>query len=352
MNSTLRPFPGLCLLLLIAPFLGAQETAEPSSEEPFFETVNVNLVNVEVFVTDKDGRAVNGLSADDFEIFDDGRPVAITNFYAAESGRPRAEAPTTAESPADDEPSSAKEIEPAKTVRKPEIPDDQKLHLVVYVDNFNIRPLNRNRVFKRLREFLIENLNPLDRVMLVSYDRTLDIRHPFTTDSARVARTLFTLQKDSGHATQRDNERRTIRRAIEEAENIGEISGRVRQYASSVENDLRFTLDALRDTVGSQLGLPGRKALLYVSDGLPLIPGQDLFWSVERRFLLCLGKFFLNNVSTPARYTGYGKYGCHEIQRYPHHVVNRGTVEIHIGFDVSLSSFFEFFNTVFFYICG
>jgi len=281
------PFPvcWLCAGFLAATSLSAQEAPPPASQEAFFETVNVNLVNVEVFVTDKEGNSIDGLTADDFELFDDDRPVVITNFYAVEGGRPTVVAPPSEEpvpETEEEEPTSRREPPPLTT--EPEIPEEQRLHLVVYIDNYNIRPLNRNRVFSRLREFLIEKLEPIDRVMLVSYDRSIHIRHPFTNDAPSIARTLFTLQRDTGHALQRDNERKTIRRAIENAETIGEISGRVRQYASSVENDLRFTLDALRDTVGSLAGLPGRKALLYVSDGLPMTPGQDLFWAVERRF--------------------------------------------------------------------
>ena len=61
------------------------------------------------------------------------------------------------------------------------IPEDQVLHLVVYVDNYNLRPFDRNQVFTRLREFL-RRLSPQDRVMLVSYDRSLHVRHRFTSD--------------------------------------------------------------------------------------------------------------------------------------------------------------------------
>jgi VWFA-related protein len=269
--------------LLLAPqSLDAQDSAESAEPEPFFETVNVNLVNVEVFVTDNAGNSVNGLNRDDFELLDDGNPVTITNFYAVESGIPVSPAALAdSAGPEQDQPPNRDHLGRSPIAS---IPEDQHLHLVVYIDNFNIRPLNRNRIFGRLREFLIEELDPADRVMLVSYDRSLNIRHPFTNDAPSLARTLFTLQKDSGHATQRDNERRKIRRAIEEANAIGEVSGRVRQHASSLDNDLRFTLDALRDMIRTLSGLPGRKALLYVSDGLPMIPGQELFWAVERRF--------------------------------------------------------------------
>jgi VWFA-related protein len=250
-----------------------QETTEEDLEGTYVETVDVNVINVEVFVTDKKGNPITGFEKEDFELYEDGRPVAITNFYAVESGRPVT--PVEA-SPLEIQRPGALELLP--------IPEDQRLHVVVYVDNFNIRPLNRNRVFSQLREFLITELEPSDRVMLVSYDRSLHIRHPFTNDAGRIAATLHELEQDSGHALQRDNERKRIRSFVEKADQVGEAAARVRQYAASLDNDLRFTLDALRDMVKSLSGLPGRKALLYVSDGLPMIPGHELFWAVERRF--------------------------------------------------------------------
>ena len=31
-------------------------------------------------------------------------------------------------------------------------------------------------------------------------------------------------------------------------------------------------------------GLPGRKALLYVSDGLPMVPGEDMYYALNQKF--------------------------------------------------------------------
>jgi VWFA-related protein len=263
----------LWLSLLTPAGAVAQETTGQDLEGTYAETVDVNVINVEVFVTDKKGNPITGFEKEDFELLEDGRPVTITNFYAVESGRPATPVET-----------SPLEIQRPGSLELLPIPEDQRLHVVVYVDNFNIRPLNRNRVFSQLREFLVTQLEPSDRVMLVSYDRSLHIRHPFTNEASRIAATLHELEKDTGHALQRDNERKRIRSFIEKADQIGEAAARVRQYAASLDNDLRFTLDALRDMVKSLSGLPGRKALLYVSDGLPMIPGHELFWAVERRF--------------------------------------------------------------------
>src|ERR1051325_1594143 len=54
------------------------------AQEPRFSST-LNLVRVDVQVTDPSGRIISGLTAADFAIFDDGQPQPIRNF-AAESG--------------------------------------------------------------------------------------------------------------------------------------------------------------------------------------------------------------------------------------------------------------------------
>src|ERR1700704_6506663 len=42
--------------------------------------ITTNLVQIDAAVTDKTGKAVTDLKAEDFEVFEDGRPQKITNF--------------------------------------------------------------------------------------------------------------------------------------------------------------------------------------------------------------------------------------------------------------------------------
>jgi VWFA-related protein len=259
----------------------AQAAAETGQDDTYFETVDVTVVNVDVHVTDKKGNPVKDLTIDDFEIYENKRAVPISNFSVIEDGR----SPTV---PAPSPPKDRVAEEPAPPVapqhRLAPVPEDQRLHLVIYVDNFNIRPFNRNRVFRRLREFLQSKLSRDDRVMLVSYDRSLHVRHEFTSDAQIIAGSLFELEGLSGFGVQKDSDRRDIVRAIEEATTGIDVTWRVRQYAESTFNDLSFSLDALNEIVSWLAGLPGRKAVLYVSDGLPMVPGEDLFYMVNERF--------------------------------------------------------------------
>ena len=259
---------------LFAPGLLAQDASGEDPKSSFFETLDVNVVNIEVFVNDKQGNPVTGLTREDFEVFEDGRPVAIQNFYAVADGQP-VTLPETDGSP--------ETPERAARLHLQEIPEDQRLHLVVYVDNFNIEPFHRNRVFRQLRAFL-RKLDPRDRVMLISYDRSLNIRQRFTEDPSLVNAALFELEEMTGGRLQANRERREILERIDQAEDGTVMLARTRQYASSIMTDLRFTLEALRDTVSSVSGLAGRKAVLYVSDGLPMSPGRDVFFHVQRKY--------------------------------------------------------------------
>jgi hypothetical protein len=77
------------VLLLVVASPSAQQPASPppsiaaTSQSPTFK-LGVNDVDVDVVVTDKQGRAVRGLAQSDFQVFEDGRPQEISAFSAVE----------------------------------------------------------------------------------------------------------------------------------------------------------------------------------------------------------------------------------------------------------------------------
>ncbi|HYO11710.1 MAG TPA: VWA domain-containing protein [Thermoanaerobaculia bacterium] len=277
------------LLLVLGSLAGAQQQGKPAGAQEgegfFLDMVNVSVVNVDVHVTDKNGKRVTGLTKDDFEIYEDRRPVAITNFYAVEGGRPVAPEPvaeTPAATPA--APGAAAPPPSPKNLASVPVPEDQRLRLVVYIDNFNLRPFNRNRVMREIRAFLGSKLDKDDQVMLATFDRELHVRRTFTSDASLIASSLLELEKVSAHAVHHDSERRDALRRIEDAQSVVEAQGFARTYAQSMFNDLSFSIDSLKEIVNSLAGMPGRKAILYVSDGLQMIAGQDVFYAVQNKF--------------------------------------------------------------------
>ena len=273
----------LCLLSTI-PLVGQEdadrETDSVAPAEIFIESVDVNIVNLEVYVTDKKGNRITGLGKDDFELFAEKKPIAISNFYAVEGGNAiiAPGAPETPAAPGEEDPRLRLDT------RRRNLPDDQRLHLVIYVDNLNLRPFTRNRALRYVRTFVRNRLRPGDEVMLVTYERSLHVRHQFTRDPEIISSALYEVEEMSGMGVHADSDRRDILRDIYQAKSINEIRGRATQYAESLYSDMRFTLDALKGLIDTLAGLPGRKAILYVSDGLPMRAGDDIFHALNDNF--------------------------------------------------------------------
>lgn len=267
--------------------------AAAQGPEVFRETAEVNVINVEVSVTDRQGRPVTGLGPDQFELLENGEPVEISNFYAVQGGReaPRVVIPGTPEPPA--------EIPAGPRVRQS--------HLIIYVDNANIRETNRRRVFNRLRRFLRANWRPNLWAMVVSNERSLTIRQEFNPDLDATLETLDELEKQASTEPRFEAQRRTIMRLIEDV-NVEAGSGifgvtssdsasvvqgqarallpQIRAYSEERLQHVRGTIAVLEQFVTMAAGMPGRKSVLYVSDGLPLRPGEALYEGFARRFQL------------------------------------------------------------------
>src|SRR3954447_17585885 len=89
------------------------------------ETIEVRVTNIDVVVTDKSGKRVTGLTRDDFEVFENGKPQAVTNFYEVD------ELPVTSSRL----PSVTGDRQPASEARQ--------RRLVIFIDNYSIHPFQR-----------------------------------------------------------------------------------------------------------------------------------------------------------------------------------------------------------------
>ncbi|MEE8367244.1 MAG: VWA domain-containing protein [Thermoanaerobaculia bacterium] len=279
------------MILITTVTAGAQQfeassmPAQPDDSEPFFESVDVTLVNVEVFVTDRHGNRVRGLTIDDFEVFEEGKPVRITNFFAVDRGRPVLQPtadPTKSVLPTDSAPAVVKPR--PRPVAPRRLPENQRLSLILYFDNLYLRPFNRNKVADKVREFMHLLLEPDDQVMLVTFDRSLHVRHTFTSDKNAIDKALEGIEKLSGFAIQAASQRQEVIRRIEQSRSSFEALDHADFYAKNIYFEVNESIKALKEVVLSMAGLPGRKALLYVSDGLPMKAAEDLFSLVDLRF--------------------------------------------------------------------
>ncbi len=262
----------------------AQEPVNTPSEEaaaaegPFFDRVEVNVVNIDVYVTDKKGGRITDLTIDDFEVFEDKRPVKISNFYAVEDGVPVSEAAPVGTLDTEDRLVRELRVEPMA------VPEDQRLHLIIYLDNLFMKPFNRNKVIRQVRRFLSTHVKPEDRTMLVTFERWLHVRQEFTSDRRAISDALSEIETHTGLGVQQASDRRQVLRSIDMARTKEEALAHVRSYADGVYHDMGNSIRGLKEIVSSMAGLPGRKALLYVSDGVPMAAAQDLYYLLDTKY--------------------------------------------------------------------
>ncbi|HEV8580823.1 MAG TPA: VWA domain-containing protein [Thermoanaerobaculia bacterium] len=258
-------------LVACLPTFAAKPPAAPAPPS-FGETVEVNVVNVDVYVTDKNGNRVTGLKKEDFALSEEEKPVEITNFAAVAE---RVESPAITAKPG-----IASEPRPGEPAPGPE----SWLNLAVFVDNLHLRPENRARALEQIRKFLAQTVRPLDRVMLASYDLGLRVRRPFTGDPAVLDTALRQMETLPSFGVQADQARRSALRAMYSIHELNpcsfEMMGPIQSYAEQSRDEAQRTVGALKFLVNSLAGIPGRKAVLYVSDGVPVTPGEELFQAV------------------------------------------------------------------------
>jgi len=279
------------LLVVASVMPGAQQKHAPPI---VIETVQVNIVNVEIVVTDREGRSISGLESGDFEVFEDGKPIRITNFYAAVGGRPAP--PPGAPSPAGE----AVQEHAAPT------PEAQALGLVFFIDNANLTISRRTAIFEQVRSLLRQGLQTGGaQVLLATSGGAVRIRQPFTSDEQALLAAVEHLEHEVGEARGGSERNPLLTRLMGSAATpaeAGTSGGRGissqdfdRQNALSIREDVRsaaeeayqqtrVTLNALTQFVDSLAGLPGRKALVYVGEGVPMRPGEALLQEWEAAF--------------------------------------------------------------------
>ncbi len=265
----------LCTIsgLLLATSVLAQ-TPKPAASAaplpPVGERVEVHITNVEVVVTDSKGNRVTDLKKEDFDVFQDGVPQPVANFYAVGGGRVTFGDGTSV---ALDAPDAEKQL-----------PPEIKARFVLFVDNLNIQPQNRNRMFGRLKEFIAQNVGPRAEAELITYNRSLKTKRKFTSDGTEIVAGLEEIERETGGGTTTVGERRDALQRINESKSAEEGLSIARQYARALRNDMQFDTDAIKQTINALAGIQGRKILVYVSEGLPATAGMELYDAVQQKY--------------------------------------------------------------------
>jgi VWFA-related protein len=272
--------------LIAAPVLLAHSGVVAAQDEApytFGEVVEVQLVNVEAWVTDGKGNSVKGLTAADFEILEDGKPVAITHFAELDGDREVEASVERVLAAASPEPSS------------PPPPAIDPNHLVLYFDQLHLKPAGRKQLIDDLRDFLAAEQVPAERVLILNQDYGLRTEVTFGSTWLEIDAALDRIAKTAPAGGRVQMEKRLALQRMQDlwryCQDIGgsgnvavetcgcfvpRVAREVELFASESRERISVTMDHLASAASFLTGLPGVKTLLYISDSLERSPGADL----------------------------------------------------------------------------
>ncbi len=263
--------------LLVAATAAAQQPQQqtPPSNEPLpklTETIDVRVINVDVVVTDKKGNPVTGLKADDFELYENGVPKKITNFYEVEGNK--------AVNAVNAQPAEAKPAPAPLTAN--DIPENMRRKVIFYIDNLSLAPFNRNRVFKDMKQFAKDVLRPGDEAMIATFNRSMKVRLPFTRDLNAITSMLDTIAGETGNGIANRSESKDVMDRIQnDAQTMDDAVGYARQYAESVNHDLRQSVESINALMSTLAGVDGKKILVLTTEGFQMQPGREMFYLID-----------------------------------------------------------------------
>lgn len=272
MNNAFRTVAAVLTTSLLLPGSFAQTAGTKPVEVPkLTESIDVRVINVDVVVTDRKGNVIPGLKKEDFEVYENGVPKPISNFYAIEGGRPIDAEPDTL----------TRQTAAPQPVRKDEVPDNLKRRIIIYIDNLSMAPFNRNRVFASMKEFVKSTMRPGDEAMVATFNRSMKVRVPFTRDPIQVQQMLDSIAGESAMGTSNASERRQVQDRIKDGRDYDEAVATARSYAQSVEHDLRQSAESLNGLMTTLAGVEGKKILVLASEGFPMQPGREMFQYID-----------------------------------------------------------------------
>jgi VWFA-related protein len=248
--------------------------------------IEVVINNVEVIVTDKKGKRVTGLKPENFAIYEDGVLQELTNFYEVKSLQVFGSAL--------DKKTGVQKEEPVPLL---EGAREVKNRIILFFDNWHLHPRNRNWITEKLAAFIQKNFaaEKSNQGMVVLLDRRLEIVQDFTPYSHELLHAVERIKSRTGETISRLKEREDLSRELNRiAMESSGTAGRFEQFQRSLDyarnfaeaemNTLNFVLKSLDAFVDYLSGIEGRKILIYVCDGLPVNPGDEIFSFIDQTY--------------------------------------------------------------------
>lgn len=251
---------GATLLLLSSI---AVTTAQPAPL--VIRAAPARVVGVDAYVFDRKSRPISGLTVDDFELVEDGKLVSVAAFEGPRRrDLTRGSSPSRAHTDTGSTPSS-----------------EDGLTAFFFVDRWMLSARGRKLGVDQAEALALKQIENGARVAVIADEAGLKPLTPLTKDPVLVQGAFRKIQTWATSSPGVGERKETIER-IKLIPNfctdgIGQAIEVIRGYAAFRSFEVRDVADRLTLLVNALVGFPGRKALIYLGEGLEQRPGIDLF---------------------------------------------------------------------------
>jgi len=275
------------LTLLFALHAFAQDVRpqpKPTPPEESVVKISTSLIQLDVSVTDKNGRAVTDIKPDEIEIYENGIKRTITGFSFVFMPQPKVEK------------DKDKDKNEAAAIPDPPIflrPENVKRTIALVVDDLTLSFESAAYTRQALKKFVDFQMQDGDLVGIIRTGAGIGALQQFTANKAQLYAAIERVKwnpKGLGRFGSFDPIEPTMQETLRRTGDLGltkpdaEDMNRERQFIEGV-SDFREsvftagTLGALKYIVSGMGELPGRKSVVMFSDGLRIFDRNDTFGS-------------------------------------------------------------------------
>jgi VWFA-related protein len=262
------------VLLTISSF--AQNPPTSVKDDDDVVKISTNLIQVDVSVTDKDGKQVTDLKPEDFEIYEDNKKREISNFSYVSVTAPNGKNNQAAQKQNRSE--IMKNLPPVANNLKP---NQVRRTIALVVDDLGIAFAGSKFVKDSLKKFVYEQMQPDDLVAVIRASGGSGVFQQFTTDKRLL---LASIDKIKPNLSKID--------AFASLSNVANLAGNKKYNALMNARFALGAIGAMNYLIRSMGQLPGRKTIILFSEGFkfrerPIRPsssGRDDRDDVENDF--------------------------------------------------------------------
>ncbi len=265
------------LLAMLAARPSCAESSVPEGAPPVIR-ISVERIQLDAVITDKKGHHVTDLRPSEIEIYQDGERQAISEFSYVRSSAP-AGTPAEGQTPAEPAAAGAGPAAPASAPAALAQPSPRTV--LVVLDDLSFGPHAYDRTHRSLLEVL-EGLDPKDRVDIVTTSRGFD-KLVLTADRKA--------NRDAIAAMRRTPWTRTQLVGLWSQPGLTSVRRFDGSAFDNVDDMLALqSITVVKKAVKALREVPGRKALLLVSEGLAslrdltLPQTRDIYWPLDQLY--------------------------------------------------------------------